>query len=237
MKLESNKTVGEIAVEMPRSIPYFEEQGIDYCCGGRKSLGEACSHAGVPVGEAVQALERIAQGPKTDEAARWPTLEELIQYLVDKHHTYTREQLALAGKLGAKVLAVHGNRHPELAEVVRVFNEMGEELKHHLLKEEQVAFPFLLAMGKRGEAPLFPFGAFQAGPQQVLTGDHEATGGQLAVLRRLTLGYTPPPDACVTFRAFYQSLSDLEADLRRHIHLENNVLFPMAERLAEDWTS
>lgn len=232
MKLESGKTVGEIAVEMPRAIPYFEEKGIDYCCGGKKSLQEACSKAGVPMEETLQLLENLAEKTKTDEAPRWTTLEALIRHLVEKHHAFTREQLALASRLGAKVLAVHGNRHPGLAGVDRAFRGMEEELKRHLLKEEQVAFPYLLALEKNGEAPLFPFGVFQAGPQQVLMGDHETTGEQLAALRHLTRGYTPPSDACVTFRAFYQSLSDLEADLRQHIHLENNVLFPMTERLA-----
>lgn len=232
MRLEASKAVGEIAVELPQSISFFEEKSIDYCCGGRKSLQEACSRAGVSMEEALQTLESIAQKTKRDGAAPWPTLEGLIRHLVEKHHTFTRDQLALAGKLGSKVLAVHGNRHPELAKVDRVFKSMASELKHHLLKEEQVAFPLLLALEKKGEAPLFPFGVFQTGPQQVLTGDHEATGEQLACLRRLTQGYTPPSGACVTFRAFYQSLSDLEADLHQHIHLENNVLFPMAERVA-----
>lgn len=235
MKLEATKTVGEIAVETPQSIPYFEEKGIDYCCGGKKSLQEACAKAGVAVGEAVQALENIGRKAGGEGLeAQWTTLESLIQYLLDKHHTFTREQLALVGKLGSKVLAVHGAHHPELAEVNRIFNEMAEELQHHLLKEEHMAFPFLKGLEK-GEEPGQPFSyeMFRNAPQRVLMGDHEMAGEQLASLRRITKGYTPPPDACVTFRAFYRGLAELEADLHRHIHLENNVLFPMAERLAK----
>jgi len=234
MKLEISKTVAEIAVEMPRSIPYFEERGIDYCCGGKKSLRDACSKVGISVGEAVKALEMIAQREEgKDTASHWPNLGTLIQYILDKHHTYTREQLALVSKLGSKVLAVHGNHHPELAAIHRLFEEMAEELIDHLLKEEQVAFPFLRALEGEGEAMPFPYVAFQNGPQRVLLGDHEATGEQFRELHRLTKDYTAPADACVTFRAFYQGLADLEADLHRHIHLENNVLFPMAQKLAE----
>lgn len=234
MKLEAAKTVAEIAVELPRSIPYFEERGIDYCCGGRKSLQEACSKAGIRVEEALWSLEKIAEKAEGQDAqTQWPSLGSLIQHLLDKHHAFTREQLALAGKLGAKVLAVHGKHHPELGAINRVFNEMAEELQHHLLKEEQVAFPALMGLEEKGGTGMpFPFPVFQNGPQRVLLGDHEATGEQLRDLRRLTGDYTAPADACVTFRAFYQGLADLEADLHRHIHLENNILFPMAERLA-----
>jgi regulator of cell morphogenesis and NO signaling len=235
MKLEATKTVAEIAVEMPQSIPYFEGKGIDYCCGGRKSLQEACAKAGVAVGEAVRTLEAIGRKAGGEEPdAQWTTLESLIQYLLDKHHAFTREQLALVGKLGAKVQAVHGSHHPEVAEVNRILNELAEELQLHLLKEEHMAFPFLKGLEKREESVLlFSYETFRNAPQQVLMGDHEATGQQLAALRLVTKGYTPPADACVTFRAFYRGLAELEADLHRHIHLENNVLFPMAERLAK----
>jgi regulator of cell morphogenesis and NO signaling len=130
---------------------------------------------------------------------------------------------------------VHGNRHPELFPINRLLGEITEELLHHLMKEEQIAFPFLKAFEEEGKGAtqLFPYGGFQNGPQKVLLGDHDATGEQLRDLRRLTKDYTAPADACITFRAFYQGLAELEADLHQHIHLENNVLFPMAERIAK----
>lgn len=204
MKLETTKTVAEIAVEIPRAIPYFEQKGIDYCCGGRQSLQEAFTKAGVAVEEALGVLEGIARTTDGEVPAQWPSLASLIQYLVDKHHAFTREQLILTGKLGSKVFLVHGKGHPELSGVNRVFNEMAEELKHHLLKEERVAFPFLKALeeNEKGASMPFTLKAFQMGPQQILRGDHEATGEQLAALRHLTRGFTPPPDACVTFQAF-----------------------------------
>lgn len=232
MKLEATKTVAEIAVEMPRSIPYFEERGIDYCCGGKKSLQEACSKAGLPVEEAVAALEKIAQKEGGTETTQWSSLDQLIQHLLDTHHAFTREQLALVSKLGSKVQMVHGNHYPELAAINRLFGEMAEELLHYLLKEEQVAFSVLRSLEGKGEGVPFPYEMFRNGPQQVLLGDHEATGEQLRDLRRLTKDYTAPPDACVTFRAFYQGMAELEADLHQHIHLENNVLFPLAQKRA-----
>ena len=238
MKLQASQSVGEIAVEMPQAIPYFEQKGVDYCCGGTRTLQEACGKAGIEVEEALQTLGRMEQREDSEKAApTWLSLQALIQHILDKHHTYTRSQLELLVKLGSKVLVIHGQGHAELLEVNRIVGEMARELNHHLLKEEQVAFPFLLGMeaqegpAEGGQNP-FSYEVFRWAPQQVLLRDHEATGELLADLRQLTNNYVPPPGACVTFQAFYRGLRDLEADLHQHIHLENNVLFPMAEKLA-----
>jgi regulator of cell morphogenesis and NO signaling len=190
MNIQKEKLVGEIAAEFPQSIPLFRAKGIDYCCGGRVRLEQACAEAGVPLDLMVRDLEKATAvgGAVPNE---WPSLSALIDHILKSHHVYTREQLYLLEGLSEKVLRVHGDRHL-----------------------------------------LFPFEVFQSQPQHCLMQDHETTGGQLVELQELTNGYNPPPGACVTYRAFYKAIADLEADIHQHIHLENNVLFPMAERLA-----
>jgi regulator of cell morphogenesis and NO signaling len=232
MELQMTRPVGDIAVEMPASIPYFEGKGIDYCCGGKRTLGEACQKAGANGEEVIQALKAMAQEGAAKGQEGWNSLNDLIQHLLDKHHVYTREQLTLVTRLGHKVLQVHGSTHPELGAILGIYDEMAEELLHHMMKEEQVAFPYLRSLEDPKAVAMFPFEVFQGGPERVLLADHEMVGEQLADLRRLTSDYLAPVGACVTYRAFYQGLKDLEMDLHQHIHLENNVLFPMAEKKA-----
>jgi regulator of cell morphogenesis and NO signaling len=238
MKIEAESPIGGIAVEYPNTIPYFEERRIDYCCGGNRTLAQGCATAGVAVEDALQELDRTLSGRSgASQGGRWKGLSPLIDHLVEVHHAFTRNQLELLRGLSAKVLRVHGERHPELKEIALILQVLDEELQHHLLKEEKVAFPYLLqleraAQGERPEGMPFPFYAFANGPQQVLMGEHESAGEQLRQLRRLTGDHVPPPGACVSFQAFYRGLADLEKDLHLHIHLENNVLFPMAQELA-----
>ena len=238
MKAETNQTVASIVIQYPSAIPLFEGLKIDYCCGGNKTLKDACDKAGASVEKMVQSLESLPVSPSRGQDWSERNLSELVEFLLEKHHVYTREQLALLDKLSEKVARVHGQNHPDLLALRRVFSQMAEELEQHMLKEEHVAFPYLLALEKSAkgggdEGLFFPFEGFRAGPRAVLMADHETVGEQLREARRLTGDFTPPNDACVTFRSFYQAFIELEEDLHRHIHLENNVLFPMAEKLAE----
>lgn len=239
MKAEINQTVASIAAQYPSSIPLFEGLRIDYCCGGNKPLKDACASAGVSLEKVLQSLAEITVSPDREQDWAKRSLAELVEFLVSQHHRYTREQLSLLEKLSEKVARVHGQNHPELLEVRQVFQQMAGELEPHMLKEEQVAFPYLLALEKsvkngNKDELRFPFSVFKSQPQRVLMAEHEAVGEQLKEARRLTGDFTPPVDACVTYRAFYQAFIELEEDLHRHIHLENNVLFPMAEKLAEE---
>lgn len=240
MKVQTNQSVGSIVTQCPSSIPLFEGLKIDYCCGGNKTLQDACAAAGASLEKVLQSLDEIPGA--LDRGQNWDEkgLSELVGFLVEKHHAYTREQLALLEKLSEKVARVHGQNHPELLALRGVFRQIADELEPHMVKEEQVAFPYLLALEKSvqgggdGEL-LFPYPVFQSQPQRVLMADHETVGEQLREARRLTCDFKPPKDACVTFRAFYQAFVELEEDLHRHIHLENNVLFPMAEKLAQEF--
>ena len=237
MKAQVNQTVASIVTQYPSAIPLFEGLKIDYCCGGQKPLSEACAKVGASLESVLKSLETIPEPIGESGRINWSerSISELIAFLFEKHHKYTRSQLALLEKLSEKVARVHGQNHAELLEVRKIYQQMAAELEHHLMKEEQVAFPYLLAIEKSASGTgttIFPFEAFQGGPQRVLMMDHETVGEQLREVRRLTRDLTPPEDACVTYRAFFQAFLELEEDLHRHIHLENNVLFPMAEKLA-----
>ncbi len=241
MKIATEQMVGDIAAEHPGTIPVFMEMKIDYCCGGRRSLKEACDTAGIPVEKVTGLLEKIEDplfGSGQKREWQGNRIADLIQHLLDKHHVYTRNQLSLVKALCDKVLRVHGEKHPELAEIADLYEEMRSELIDHMGKEEHVAFPYLKVLEeavekrKADEIP-FPFEIFKNQPQRVLMADHEMVGDQLAQLRNLTNDFTPPEGACPTFRAFYRGFEELEADLHQHIHLENNVLFPMAQKLAK----
>src|ERR1700690_1072284 len=138
MKIEINQSVGSIVTKHPSTIPLFEGLKIDYCCGGNKTLKDACAAAGASVEKVISSLEKLSPSPTQDQDWSKRSLSELVNFLLEKHHVYTREQLALVDKLSEKVARVHGQNHPDLLKVRRVFTQMADELEHHMLKEEQV---------------------------------------------------------------------------------------------------
>lgn len=234
MSLETNRTVRELAVEMPNATRIFEKLKIDYCCGGHKSLGDACAAAGVDAEEVVRLLEEMNQsGDQSATSTDFQTLSltELASYIVDKHHTFTRQELERLDALLEKVCSVHGANHPELMKIKPVFQNLRAELEQHMLKEERVLFPYMERMegafDKRQPLPAPPFGTVR-NPVRVMTQEHDAAGECLREMRDLSLDYAVPPDVCISYQTLYTALEALEADLHQHIHLENNILFPRA---------
>lgn len=236
MMLETTKTVREYALEMPGATRIFEKLGIDYCCGGGKSLAEACAKAGVAVNEVLVSLEGIEQSDETSGSEGWQTasLAELITHIVEKHHTFTRQELARLDALLAKVCGVHGQNHPELFRIQKRFQELSRELEPHMLKEERVLFPFITQMEEAAKnnrpLPAPPFGTVQ-NPVRVMMAEHDAAGDILREMRKLSSDYTTPEDGCISYQTLYGALAALEADLHQHIHLENNLLFPRAAEM------
>lgn len=236
MVFTEQMTVGEIAAANPSAASVFEKYQIDYCCGGQKSLAAACEE--MRLSPAI-VLEEVEQAAPESEATDWTTasLAELADHIVARHHSYLRTELpALSGRL-AKVATVHGARYGETLGPLRdTFEGLHDELISHMFKEEVVLFPWIKRMeeGARSGAGL-PHGHCGSirKPIGVMEHDHDNAGAALAEMRRLTDGYTPPPDGCTTFRALYEGLRALEEDLHRHIHLENNFLFVLASRLEE----
>lgn len=233
MSNNTGRTVGDLAAEIPGATRVFEELGIDYCCGGGKSLEDACFGAGVSLDEVTAALNagknRVAGGDT--EAWQSRSLSELMNHIVQKHHAYTRTELDRLDTLGAKVVSVHGQNHSELERVQSLFAALRGDLIPHMLKEEQVLFPHIARLeeaGKNGEpAPAAFFGTVR-NPVQMMIREHDRAGELLRELRSACGNYEVPADGCASYHALYQGLEELEVDLHQHIHLENNILFPRA---------
>ncbi len=233
MSIDLNQTVRDLAVENPAATRVFEKFGIDYCCGGGKSLREACQAANVAPDKLLELLQAASQSRSTNRNKDWnsESLADLIDHIVETHHVYTREELDRLEPLLAKVCSVHGQRHPELLRMQQLFAGLCQELTMHMMKEEQVLFPYISRMEEAvlERRPIMPpmFGTVQ-NPVQMMIHEHDSAGEALHEMRQLSAGYTAPQDACVSFQTLYRTLDEFERDLHQHIHLENNILFPRA---------
>lgn len=240
MSIDTQRTVAEIALERPESAAVFEKLGIDYCCGGGKPLAAACEAAGIDVHHVADLLEGTAGATQPGaEGANWSaqTLATLINHIVEKHHAFCREEGHRLEPLSAKVLSKHGERHPELQRIHEMFTSLRSELSMHMMKEEQMLFPYIArledSVTRNSAPPRPPFGAVQ-NPVRMMVQEHDDAGELLKEIREQSRGFSAPEDACPSFRALYQGLQAFEADLHQHIHLENNLLFPRAITLEEE---
>jgi regulator of cell morphogenesis and NO signaling len=229
----STKTVRDLAVETPGATRVFENLGIDYCCGGDRTLDDACNAAGLTVENVMTSLEQVNGSHAQFEEPNFltATLVELIDHIVEKHHVFTKTELARLHALMDKVHGAHGQNHPEIAELRDLFNALSDELGPHMMKEESVLFPYTIQMEDAARnqraLPRPPFGTV-ANPVRMMMMEHEDAGALLRQMRRVTADYTIPPDACISYQTLYQALDTFEKDLHQHIHLENNILFPRA---------
>jgi len=233
MTIATTKTIGEIAAEMPNATREFEKLGIDYCCGGNRTLGEACAEAKISVDEALDRLEKSLTATTPDSSKDWQNqpLADLIGHITSTHHVFVREECPRIEVLATKVVGVHGKNHPELLQVQETFTSLAEELGVHLMKEEQILFPYVIRLEESfvsGEpSPPAMFGTV-VNPIRMMMQEHDGAGEALRTLRTITKDYSAPEDACISYRTFYEALKGFEADLHQHIHLENNILFPRA---------
>ncbi len=233
--IATTQTVREIALEQPTAIRVFEQFGIDYCCGGRKPLAEACAAGNLEIDSVIAALEEAEKEPGV-EVENWAerTLESLSSHIVAKHHAYVKRELPRLAQLAQKVVKRHGSTKPELPVIATALAQLDEELTQHLAKEEAVLFPYVASLERSismgNSRPHSCFGAV-ANPIAMMTQEHDAAGSLIAEIRRLSGNFTTPVDACPTFHAFYDGLKEFELDLHTHIHLENNILFPRAVEL------
>ena len=228
MPTETIKTIAQIAIDNPLAAREFEKLGIDYCCGGKQTLEEACAAANVPVEEILRRIEKASDAtPVLDYNGT--SLTDLIAHIVSKHHAFIREESPRLQDLANKVAQKHAARHPELLQVQEIFAALASELSVHLMKEEQILFPYVQLLEEAeaaGEtAPPSMFGTV-ANPIRMMEREHDGAGEALRALRSITRNYNLPDDACTSYTMLYQALQDFEADLHQHIHLENNLLFP-----------
>lgn len=231
MNLATDKTVRELAVEISGATRVFEKMGIDYCCGGGRSLADACAIAGIESKDVQIELTLAAHGQPEGPNLQTTTLENLINHIVVKHHSFTRLELARLNALLEKVCAAYGESHRELWQIQALFVELTADLEIHMRKEEQVLFPYVIRMeaAVQQHMPLFhpPFGTV-ANPVRMMMAEHDRAGELLKEIRRLSANYTSPTEACMSYQTLYSALEALEKDLHQHIHLENNILFPRA---------
>jgi regulator of cell morphogenesis and NO signaling len=217
-----DRSLGELVAERPARARVLELAGLDYCCHGRRSLRDAAAAAGLDPVEVALHLADVTDVADAEVDALDPV--PLTEHIVSTHHAYLHEELPLLDALAGKVRDAHGARHPELVEVARLVSELRSDLEPHLAREEQVLFPAIRKLADGGEHS-FPFGAISS-PIRVMLAEHDRAGELLSQLRTAAVGYVVPADGCGSYQALYGRLADLEADTHRHIHLENNVLFP-----------
>jgi regulator of cell morphogenesis and NO signaling len=221
-------TLGDLVVANPAAARVLDRAGLDYCCHGDRTLADACATAGLDAATIEAQLSDVSAPGDTEWTELGPA--ELARHIVETHHAYLHEELPLLDELAAKVLRVHGTRHPELADVQGLVAQLRADLEPHLLKEERILFPAIAALS-RGEREL-PFGSI-ANPIRMMSMEHDRDGELLRALREATADYTVPADGCASYRSLYERLEALEADTHQHILKENHTLFPAALRLAE----
>jgi len=229
-----NTTVGEFAARYPQVRAVFEKHGIDYCCGGDVQLRDALRQKGLDEDSVLDELEAAVDthGEQAERVWYDAPLDELVDHIVSKHHTYIKTALPRIGELFHKVLAAHSKNHGRILSALRdIFYTLRGDLELHLFKEEQILFPYIhqAAEAERtgAEPPEFRCPALGSPITQMIH-EHDSAGKILAIMRTLTSDYSPPEDACATFCELYRSLEAMERDLHEHIHLENSILFPRA---------
>lgn len=233
--------LGDLVSRDFRTAAIFDRLGIDFCCGGRRTLRQACETAGVPVETVIRDLGELPETtPAADDPRQW-TIDCLVTHILTHHHAYVAGALPLISAYLRRLVEVHGARHPELCRCSLEFERLRTDLLQHMVKEERVLFPYLrdleAAEHENRQVRSCPFGTVE-NPIRMMEQEHELAGDELRSIRELTGGYRTPDDGCATYRVAMLELQRFERDLYAHVHLENNVLFPKAlamERRVFEW--
>lgn len=228
MNITEHTTVAEVASALPSSVRVFQRHGIDFCCGGKTPLAMVCREHDIPFADLLKAIEVSAQAPSDERDWSTAPLHALIDYIVATYHGPLREELTRLEAMATQVASVHGAKAAHLAQLLAIVSELAAELRAHTRKEELVVFPAIYDIERGRQHPGIPLEA----PIAMMEHEHDHAGRLLSRLRTVTSGYVPPDWGCATFRALYTGLSELEAAMHVHVHLENNILFPRALVLA-----
>lgn len=231
MERLTQQTIGEIVARDYRAAGVFKKFGLDFCCGGKQTVFEACEKKGVDLQKLNKELEKLNQqdGGSHNYNDWSPSL--LIDYIIERHHEFVRIKLPEIETYAKKVAKVHGSRNQELNEILYEFLMLKDELLNHLEKEETILFPYIKALveaQKKEETVETPHFGTVENPVAMMESEHDEAGESMAKIQKLSNNFTPPEDACATYRVLFQNLEGFQDDLHKHVHLENNVLFPKA---------
>lgn len=232
MNVLENTSIGEYVAKDFRTAAVFSKYGIDFCCKGNRTIEEACEKKNL---DFAQIENEVAQllATKSDGAIdfkSWPT-DLLIDYIEKTHHRYVEEKSAVLLSFLYKLCKVHGYNHPELFEINELFKGCASELAQHMKKEELILFPFIKKMEnaiRTGQAIEEPYFGTVENPIAMMQEEHLTEGERFVKIAALTNKYITPSDACNTYKVTFSMLQEFEEDLHKHIHLENNILFPKA---------
>ena len=235
--IDSESTLRSIALNQPATIRVFERFHLDYCCGGKRPLREACAEKGIATKEVLAALADAVSASPSEEDFSQATPAEIIHHIVETHHAYIRGELPHLQSMAERVAAKHGPAHPEATLVQRHLAQLTDEILFHLDKEERILFPNIEGLERsrhqNGTPPSACFGSVE-NPIRAMIHEHEGAATLLAEMRAVTRGFVPWPEACPTTVGLYHGLDAFERDLHRHVHLENNLLFPRAMALEKE---
>jgi len=232
-----NEKIGDVVANNFKTAAVFTKYGLDFCCGGQVSIGSVIEKKGINKAAILAELNTVLNESSNEQIDfnSWPS-DLLAAYIVKTHHRYIREKTPVLLAYLNKVCRVHAERHPELHEINRLFEECALELGHHLEKEEKILFPFIEKMeeskNNNGQYVQPGFGSVQ-NPISMMIHEHETEGDRFGKIAELTNNYTAPEDACSTYKVAFEMLKEFEQDLHKHIHLENNILFPKSIKLEE----
>ncbi len=235
-----DRTIAALVTEDYRMAEVFKRNGIDFCCGGGKTVGEACKTKGVDFDELEKELGQAVESSMPEESTNFDKwgLVELVDYIIEKHHSYVRQNVPLILEFAQKVATVHGHAYPEVIKIAELFQEAAKELGPHMMKEENILFPYIkdLVNARNSEKSTESMFGLVQGPISMMTMEHESVGDIMKEIRKLSGNYIPPLHACNTFKVEFFKLKEFEEDLHQHIHLENNILFPKAIALEKSLT-
>lgn len=228
-----NKTVAELVASDFRTANVFKKYGIDFCCGGKRTLAEVSKKEDVDLDRLEDDLKTIETSPAETphlDFNQWE-IDFLSDYIVNVHHKYVRENIPPLLEYTQKVARVHGATNPEVVQIARLFSDLAAELHQHMLKEEQILFPYIKQLAAAKKEPHSvqpaPFRSVE-NPIAMMVHEHDTAGKIMKEIRRLSSDFNFPENACNTYRVSYLKLNEFEGDLHKHIHLENNILFPKA---------
>lgn len=238
MKLQADTLVSDIVAENYNAAAVFSKYKIDFCCNGNRSLATVTEKKGISLEEVLEDLENQMK-TKEDQSNLYQNLgiDFLSDYVVETHHSYVEKSIPPIKQYVDKICKVHGERHPELFEIRELFFGSADELTKHMKKEELILFPFFKKLAKlKKEGGVYEkpnFGTVE-NPIAMMHHEHDVEGERFRRIAELTDNYTPPSDACTTYRVAFSMLKEFEEDLHKHIHLENNILFKRGIKLEQE---